>query len=529
MALLVEQFIANACESSLLSIDEIAAVQATLPDAQRNETQALATALVRSGKLSVFQARSINAGRTKLIMGQYVILDKIGVGGMGNVYLARHRTMDREVALKTLLASAMKSPDAVKRFQQEVRAAARLMHPNIVAAYDAGEDRGTHYLVMEYVEGTNLSDLLANRGPLNTGEAANCVLQAARGLQYAHDQGVVHRDIKLSNLLLSKDGVVKILDMGLARLERETMAASSGLTQTGQVIGTVDYMAPEQAMNMKDADERSDIYSLGCSLYVLLTGNVVFEGETLLNKMMAHRTHAVPSLAGLGSEYGQLNVIFQKMAAKSPVDRYQSMGDLIHDLQLFIAGEADFDLKAFGAVTDQRFTNTDAPTLDAGAAAEFAEQPTAFSPRGPATINVTTPVMDPVAAPTQAASAADQIHVVTESPKAHKQKAVARRRARSRSPQILLALMGLGSLLLIGGTIFLIANARRGPAPERDGSNVEPNRTNRVSDGPLANTALSTNRMPLPVARNAVPVFILAGQTNMRGPASVKQLKSLLE
>ncbi|MCG8652265.1 MAG: protein kinase, partial [Pirellulales bacterium] len=173
MALLVEQFVQNLINSQLFTGREVSALQASLPEQDRADTQALAAALVREGKLTVFQAKSINAGRTKLVLDQYVIADKIGSGGMGNVYLARHRTMDRVVALKTLIPGAVDSPLAVRRFRQEVRAAAKLMHPNIVAAHDAGEDRGTHYLVMEYVKGINLQNLISQRGAMNLGEAVN--------------------------------------------------------------------------------------------------------------------------------------------------------------------------------------------------------------------------------------------------------------------------------------------------------------------------------------------------------------------
>src|SRR6185369_1273125 len=182
----------------------------------------------------------------------YVILDKLGQGGMGVVLKAEHKRMKRLVALKVLSPAFTKTPEALRRFQREVEAAAKLRHPNIVAADDADAAGGVHFLVMEYVEGSDLSALVKKSGPLPVEKALHCILQAARGLEYAHGEGIIHRDIKPANLLLDNKGTVKILDMGLARVAAS--AAGEGqadLTGAGQIVGTVDYMAPEQAMNTR--------------------------------------------------------------------------------------------------------------------------------------------------------------------------------------------------------------------------------------------------------------------------------------
>jgi serine/threonine protein kinase len=278
-------------------------------------------------------------------IGNYMIMEKLGEGGMGVVIKARHRRMDRVVALKVLHMEATKNPAVIKRFQQEAQAAARLSHPNIITAYDADEANGAHFLVMEFVEGTPLSTILDKQGPLPIRDAANYVLQAARGLAYAHGEGIIHRDIKPGNLFLDKTGVIKIMDMGLARVDTphfpkaDEATAAESLTHMGQMMGTFDYMAPEQAEDARNADQRSDIYSLGCTLFRLLTGRPPYYAETPIHKIIAHRDHAIPSLVearkGCTKE---LNAIFHLMVAKRPDDRYPVMNEVVTDLGMYMNG-----------------------------------------------------------------------------------------------------------------------------------------------------------------------------------------------
>ncbi len=234
-----------------------------------------------------------------------------------------------------------------------MQAAGQLSHPNIVVTHDAAEDQGVHYLVMEHVEGPTLSQLVRQHGPLAVDVAVNYILQAARGLEYAHQQGVIHRDIKPSNLLVDNSGTVKVLDMGLARITEFSSnsaddATVDELTATDSVMGTIDYMSPEQALNTKFADERADIYSLGCTLHFLLTGRRTYDGESLTERLIAHREQPIPDLTELGSGIPtELNRIFQLMVAKDAKVRYQSISDVIADLeQLALVGGSPSELSA---------------------------------------------------------------------------------------------------------------------------------------------------------------------------------------
>ena len=342
MALTSEQFLRQVVSSELLTSEDLAAIVAALPEERRaGDGEQMARELVRQKKLTRYQAEQIYSGKGKmLVLGNYVVLDKLGQGGMGVVLKAEHKRLKRLVALKVMSANIVKTPDALKRFHREVEAAAKLRHPNVVATDDADEAKGTHFLVMEYVEGTDLSALVKKQGTLSVQQAVQCIIQAARGLEFAHAQGVVHRDIKPANLLLDTKGTVKILDMGLARIEGDS-GSQGELTSTGAVMGTVDYMAPEQALSTKHADARSDVYSLGVSLWYLLVGRCVYEGDTLMSKLLAHRDSPIPSLREFNNEVPEsIDLVFRKMIAKKAADRYQTMTEVIRDLETCQTGSA---------------------------------------------------------------------------------------------------------------------------------------------------------------------------------------------
>jgi len=272
------------------------------------------------------------AGKPLGHLGTYELLDEIGRGGTGVVYRARHTRLKTIVAVKVLPADALTRPDTLVRFDREMAAVGGLDHQHIVRATDAGEADGQHYLVMEYVEGGDLAALVARQGPLPITEAASCILQAARGFVYAHSQGMIHRDVKPSNLLLGADGIVKVADLGLARLL--LTVEDDGSTHTGSLMGTFDYMAPEQALNAKEADERADVYGLGCTFFFLLTGSPPYASQSAFETLIAHREQPVPSVKQIRNEVPRpVDRLMQRMLAKAPRNRPQSMAQIVQELE----------------------------------------------------------------------------------------------------------------------------------------------------------------------------------------------------
>ena len=266
---------------------------------------------------------------------RYRVIRKIGAGGMGEVYLAEHQMMARQVAIKAIRSEFVQNEEAISRFQTEVRTAAQLTHPNIVAAHDAEEFEGQHFLVMEYVDGKSLNELVASKGPLPVMRACNFTLQVARGLRHAHKKNMIHRDIKPSNLMATRSGVVKILDFGLARATQWN-SKNDRSTTTGIMMGTADFVAPEQARDAKSADIRSDLYSLGCTLFFILTGNAPFAGDNRLDKVFAHCNHPFPDVCTLREDVPlELSQIIQRVCAKDARERFQNPDDLIKALRPF--------------------------------------------------------------------------------------------------------------------------------------------------------------------------------------------------
>ena len=271
---------------------------------------------------------------------RYDVTRRIGSGGMGIVFAARHRRMDRLVALKVLRPALLSRSAAVERFRLESQAAAKLTHPNIVTAYDADQAGDLHFLAMEYVAGSSLDEVLKQSRRLPVEEVCRWIAQAAAGLQYAAQHGMVHRDLKPSNLMLTADGNIKILDFGLARFASE-QAPPGGLTPADAVVGTPDYLAPEQAVAPATADIRADIYSLGCTMYHLLTGQPPFPVAGIVPKIMAHQNDApAPAVALRPDLPHALDQVLQRMMAKNPRQRFQTPAEVVEALAAVNAGPA---------------------------------------------------------------------------------------------------------------------------------------------------------------------------------------------
>lgn len=309
---------------------------------------------------------------TRKMLGPYELKKKLGQGGMGAVYLAVDTNLRRQVALKILPREKASNPQLVKRFKAEAQNASQLTHDNIVAVYGAGEADGYLFIALEFIDGIDVYDLVERRGVLPVKRSIDIIKQVARALQHALDQGIVHRDIKPANLLIRRDGTVKLADMGLARAVDESM--ETGITRAGTTVGTVDYMSPEQARNSKAADVRSDIYSLGCTWYHMLTGQPPFAEGSLTNKLHAHAKQPPPDPRDKNENVHEgVVAVLQRMMAKDPDDRYQTPAELLKDLEGALINKDVVSRRILEAIEDESFkvkldesdhTDTHPPPLD---------------------------------------------------------------------------------------------------------------------------------------------------------------------
>lgn len=286
--------------------------------------------LVEAGLLTSFQSRFLLQGKHKgLVLGPYKVLRPVAKGGMGMVYLAEHTELRRRVALKVCMTDRG-GKGIVERFQREARALAAVDHPNIVRVHDTGRDGNTHFLIMEYVEGKSLEQLLRMMGRIPMRQAVGYALQTARGLEHAHERGLIHRDIKPANLILDNHGTIKILDMGLARFFTDVEDDLTARLGNG-VLGSPDYISPEQAINQLDI--RSDIYSLGATLHALISGEPPFPGKTAPQKLMYHQLRTPTPLDKMDPKIPPgLAMAVMRMLAKNPKDRFQTPGEVIEAL-----------------------------------------------------------------------------------------------------------------------------------------------------------------------------------------------------
>jgi eukaryotic-like serine/threonine-protein kinase len=333
-----DAFLQNLLISRLLTNQQFRVVIDKLGQVQ--ETREIAKALVSWKLLTRFQAKMLLLGRNSgFFLGPYRILDQLGQGGMGRVYKAMHQTMNRVVALKVLAPQMVSTARAHQLFLREVQAAAQLSHPNIVMAFDANYTEGRHYLAMEYVDGPNLERFVKKHGSLPVGLACEIIFQAANGLHYAFEKGMVHRDIKPANLLLhSEPGTetiqVKILDFGLARLQHaEKGTTSTIVAKENTVMGTPDFLSPEQSKDLHKVDIRSDLYSLGCTFYYLLSGTVPYPGGQTVDKLIRHHNELARPIEELRPDVPKkIANIVRKLMAKKAEDRFQTPDELMDAL-----------------------------------------------------------------------------------------------------------------------------------------------------------------------------------------------------
>ncbi|MEX2558463.1 MAG: serine/threonine-protein kinase [Pirellulales bacterium] len=330
----------SAVSSGLVTQQELEeAIELVRADAERPEAapsdERIAARLVELGRLNRWQAQELRKGRTKFTLGPYHCIDSIGRGGMGEVYKAEHSIMGRVVAVKVLPRSKS-SPEAIASFAREIRTQAQLDHQNLVRAYDAGHDGNVHFLVTEYVPGLDLRKLVRRQGRLGMSAAAAIIVQAANGLGYAHSRGLIHRDVKPGNLLVTPDGHTKVSDLGLAGYFDESDQVD---VHGSKVVGTADYLAPEQITEPNRLSPASDIYSLGCTLYYAVTGKVPFPGGTSREK--AHRHCQVLPLdprrknPELSDEFVD---VIADMMVKSPDERLQTASEVVERLAPWMPG-----------------------------------------------------------------------------------------------------------------------------------------------------------------------------------------------
>ena len=328
----LEDFEAVIRRSRLVKPEVLARAKLELPPGPASEAPLrLARSLIEQGALTTYQAKKLLAGVTKgFFLGGFRILRRLGEGGMGKVYLAVHETDGRKVAVKVLPPKkAQEEALALDRFRREMDLSRRVQHPNIARTFEVGEDGGVHFMVMEYIPGDSLYNIVKSGGPLRVPDTARCFEKLLDGLAAAHAAGLIHRDIKPSNVMITPDGDAKLLDLGLAR----AIGDENPLTRPNVVIGTLDYASPEQLSDAARADRRSDLYSIGCTLYFTLAGRPPFEGGDIVNKIYKHRMEDPEPLEkvvrGVPAAFA---AIVRRLMAKEPSERYQSAEELKADL-----------------------------------------------------------------------------------------------------------------------------------------------------------------------------------------------------
>jgi serine/threonine protein kinase len=342
----VEGFLRTVLKSGLLDRAQLQEALRDVPKDQRDDSRALADHLIRKGKLSRFQADKLLRGNGRgLLLGHYQVLSPIGRGGMSTVYLARDERSGELVALKVLTPNRWRNQERLlARFQREMELSRRVAHPHLAWTYESGFCIGVYYIAMEYIPGKNLSRIVAESGPLKTSRAARLMAEVASALEHAHNQGLIHRDLKPSNIMVTPNDHAKVLDLGLALMEGEE-AELDVIGGRGYIVGSMDYIAPEQTTDATGVDGRADIYSLGCTLYFALSGLPPFPGGTGREKMRRHRQEPPRPLREMVPDvpvgFAQL---IERMMAKEPANRPPSAVAVEEELRAWAVGEADLPL-----------------------------------------------------------------------------------------------------------------------------------------------------------------------------------------
>jgi eukaryotic-like serine/threonine-protein kinase len=337
----VEGFLKTVLRSGLLDRGQLQEALRDVPKEQRDDPQALADHLVRKGKLSRFQAGKLLSGSGKgLLLGHYQVLAPIGRGGMSTVYLARDERSGELAALKLLTPSRWRNREQLlARFQREMELSRRVAHPHLAWTHESGFVLGVYYIAMEYIPGKNLSKIVAENGPLKARRAARLMAEVASALEHAHNQGLVHRDMKPSNILITPNDPAKVLDLGLALMEGEE-AEQNVIGGQGYIVGTMDYIAPEQTTDATGVDGRADLYSLGCTLYFALCGQPPFPGGTSREKMRRHRQEEPRTLRELAPDVpAGFARLIERLMAKDPAQRPPSAVAVEEELRAWAAGD----------------------------------------------------------------------------------------------------------------------------------------------------------------------------------------------
>jgi serine/threonine protein kinase len=333
----LDEFVSDVARTGLVSADDLATARALLLDGSASDAAArLAKQLVSQGLLTAYQARKILAGATRgFFLGGYRILRPLGAGGMGKVFLAAHEVDGQRVAIKVLPPKKAEEGQALRRFRREMELSQRVHHPNLARTLGVGQEGNIHFMIMEYIPGESLYDAVKGErgGPLRVPDTARFFLKVLDGLEAAHNAGLIHRDIKPSNIMITPDGDARILDLGLAR----ALGEESPLTRPNVVIGTLDYASPEQLGDAAKADRRSDLYSIGCTLYFTLSGRAPFEGGDIVNKIFKQRMDDPEPLERVARGVpAAFAAIVRKLMTKAPEDRYQTAAELRNDLARWI-------------------------------------------------------------------------------------------------------------------------------------------------------------------------------------------------